>query len=70
MIFDTDTREVVRDGLTSPWIPDGWGWGGVVSPHCPIYVELNIPRGLTADNNANSLEAIKLTLPMAGAGDL
>ncbi|KAK7114022.1 endonuclease/exonuclease/phosphatase family domain-containing protein 1-like [Littorina saxatilis] len=31
---------VVREGLTSPWIPNGWKWGGVVSDHCPVYTEL------------------------------
>lgn len=31
---------VVREGLTNPWIPDGWSWGGVASDHCPITVEL------------------------------
>ena len=32
--------DVIRDGLTSPWIPNGWGWGGVVSEHCPLWLEL------------------------------
>ena len=31
---------MVRSGLTSPWIPDGWGWGGLVSDHCPVWIEL------------------------------
>lgn len=30
---------VVREGLTNPWIPDNWSWGGVASEHCPIMVE-------------------------------
>ena len=30
---------VVREGLSSPWIPNGWKWGGVVSDHCPIFAE-------------------------------
>ncbi|KAK1805356.1 hypothetical protein P4O66_019187 [Electrophorus voltai] len=31
---------VVREGLTNPWIPDNWSWGGVVSEHCPVVAEL------------------------------
>ncbi|XP_069757144.1 endonuclease/exonuclease/phosphatase family domain-containing protein 1-like isoform X2 [Narcine bancroftii] len=31
---------VIRQGLSSPWIPDGWKWGGVVSQHCPVWIEL------------------------------
>lgn len=30
---------VVREGLTNPWIPDNWSWGGVVSDHCPVMAE-------------------------------
>ncbi|XDV34501.1 hypothetical protein PO909_004655, partial [Leuciscus waleckii] len=30
---------VVRKGLTNPWIPDNWSWGGVASEHCPIVAE-------------------------------
>ncbi|XP_056439120.1 endonuclease/exonuclease/phosphatase family domain-containing protein 1 [Gadus chalcogrammus] len=30
---------VVREGLTNPWIPDGWAWGGVASGHCPVLAE-------------------------------
>ncbi|XP_069469355.1 endonuclease/exonuclease/phosphatase family domain-containing protein 1 isoform X2 [Ambystoma mexicanum] len=30
---------VVREGLTNPWIPDNWSWGGVASDHCPVLVE-------------------------------
>ncbi|XP_029975861.1 endonuclease/exonuclease/phosphatase family domain-containing protein 1 [Salarias fasciatus] len=30
---------VVREGLTNPWIPDNWSWGGVVSDHCPVLAE-------------------------------
>uniref|UniRef100_H2LXY0 Endonuclease/exonuclease/phosphatase family domain-containing protein 1 n=1 Tax=Oryzias latipes TaxID=8090 RepID=H2LXY0_ORYLA len=33
---------VVREGLTNPWIPDNWSWGGVASDHCPIVAELFI----------------------------
>ena len=30
---------MVREGLTNPWIPDGWAWGGVASGHCPVLAE-------------------------------
>lgn len=30
---------VIRQGLSSPWIPDGWKWGGIVSQHCPVWIE-------------------------------
>lgn len=30
---------VVREGLSNPWIPDGWSWGGVASSHCPLWAE-------------------------------
>ncbi|XP_072135208.1 endonuclease/exonuclease/phosphatase family domain-containing protein 1-like [Mobula birostris] len=30
---------VIRQGLSSPWIPDGWKWGGIVSEHCPVWIE-------------------------------
>lgn len=31
---------VVREGLTNPWIPDNWSWGGVASDHCPVVAEI------------------------------
>ena len=31
---------ILIQGLSSPWIPDGWKQGGVVSNHCPVYTEL------------------------------
>ncbi|XP_055510974.1 endonuclease/exonuclease/phosphatase family domain-containing protein 1 [Leucoraja erinacea] len=37
---------VVREGLTNPWIPDGWSWGGVASEHCPLWAELYVERDL------------------------
>jgi hypothetical protein len=33
---------VIRDNLSSMWIPAGWKWGGLVSEHCPIWTEFNI----------------------------
>ncbi|XP_064640427.1 endonuclease/exonuclease/phosphatase family domain-containing protein 1-like [Lineus longissimus] len=36
----TKNSHVVREGLSHPFIPDGrWGWGGLVSDHCPIWAE-------------------------------
>ncbi|KAF7686459.1 endonuclease/exonuclease/phosphatase family domain-containing protein 1 [Silurus meridionalis] len=35
----TGQYSVVREGLTNPWIPDNWSWGGVASEHCPIVAE-------------------------------
>lgn len=32
-------NEIVREGLTSPWIPNGWGWGGLASHYCPVWAE-------------------------------
>lgn len=39
---------VIREGLTSPWIPDGWSWGGVASNQCPVWIEITLssPRGV------------------------
>lgn len=31
---------VVREGLTHLTIPNGWSWGGLATPHCPVWVEL------------------------------
>ncbi|KAF7646009.1 hypothetical protein LDENG_00194930 [Lucifuga dentata] len=33
---------VLREGLTNPWIPDNWSWGGVASDHCPVMAEFFI----------------------------
>ncbi|XP_067418612.1 endonuclease/exonuclease/phosphatase family domain-containing protein 1 [Emydura macquarii macquarii] len=35
---------VVREGLTNPWIPDNWSWGGVASEHCPVLVEFYMAK--------------------------
>ncbi|NP_001106580.1 endonuclease/exonuclease/phosphatase family domain-containing protein 1 [Xenopus tropicalis] len=54
---------VVREGLTNPWIPDNWSWGGVASEHCPVLAEFYMDRdcnkkematkanGMTAERN-------------------
>lgn len=33
---------VIRDNLTNVWIPAGWTWGGLVSDHCPIWIEFDL----------------------------
>lgn len=35
---------VVREGLTNPWIPDNWSWGGVASEHCPVLAEFYVEK--------------------------
>ncbi|XP_048464886.1 endonuclease/exonuclease/phosphatase family domain-containing protein 1-like [Rhincodon typus] len=37
---------VIREGLTNPWIPDCWSWGGVASDHCPLWAEFCIDKDL------------------------
>uniref|UniRef100_UPI00398F62D8 endonuclease/exonuclease/phosphatase family domain-containing protein 1 isoform X3 n=1 Tax=Pristiophorus japonicus TaxID=55135 RepID=UPI00398F62D8 len=37
---------VVREGLTNPWIPDSWSWGGVASDHCPLWAEFYVEKDL------------------------
>ncbi len=39
---DLENSGVIRDNLTSMWIPAGWSWGGLVSDHCPIWIEFNL----------------------------
>ena len=51
---------MIRQGLTSPWIPDGWSWGGVVSDHCPIWVEFYVDKDLDK-GVVRELEGITLT---------
>ena len=31
---------VVKQGLTHLAIPNGWTWGGAVSTHCPLWIEI------------------------------
>ncbi|CAF3737635.1 unnamed protein product [Rotaria socialis] len=40
--FHTGSSGVIRNNLTSVWIPAGWTWGGLVSGHCPIWMDLNL----------------------------
>jgi len=37
--FKIGSYGVLRDGLTNPWIPDRWKWGGPVSKFAPLWVE-------------------------------
>lgn len=55
----TGNAGVVRTGLSSPLIPNGWKWGGMVSNHCPIFVELYADRGSDAGNLGISAEGIR-----------
>lgn len=40
--FLEENAGVIRDHLTSVWIPVGWTWGGFVSNHCPIWTEFDL----------------------------
>ncbi|XP_052817075.1 endonuclease/exonuclease/phosphatase family domain-containing protein 1-like [Mya arenaria] len=53
---------VIREGLTSPWIPAGWKWGGVVSDHCPIWAQLYTGKDLDTGDIKIGTEAIRFAL--------
>ncbi|BFZ13499.1 hypothetical protein BsWGS_16539 [Bradybaena similaris] len=36
----TGVSGVIRDGLSSTWIPHGWSWGGLASSSCPVYAQV------------------------------
>lgn len=57
---------VVREGLTNPLIPNGWNWGGVVSDHCPVWVEFYVGKDLDIADLSAGAEAIKFTLGTEG----
>uniref|UniRef100_H2Y0B7 Endonuclease/exonuclease/phosphatase family domain-containing protein 1 n=1 Tax=Ciona intestinalis TaxID=7719 RepID=H2Y0B7_CIOIN len=59
----TSEWKVVRNGLTNPWIPDGWSWGGVVSDHCPAWVQLFVDHDL--EDKSSILVTDGLTLKRA-----
>ncbi|UJR15955.1 hypothetical protein I4U23_002875 [Adineta vaga] len=40
--LNTGNSGVIHDNLTSLWIPTGWSWGGLVSDHCPVWIEFNL----------------------------
>ncbi|KAI0227125.1 Endonuclease/exonuclease/phosphatase family domain-containing protein 1 [Lamellibrachia satsuma] len=54
---------VVREGLSNPWIPDGWSWGGVASSHCPMWAEFYTndqpPDGDTAKTKSKKYMSVK-----------
>lgn len=42
----TGMKGIVRHGLTHLAIPNGWTWGGPVSPFCPVWVEVFVGPNL------------------------
>lgn len=50
---------MIREGLTSPWIPDGWDWGGAVSDQCPVWAELNLAQRQVSHESVESEEIMK-----------
>ncbi len=48
---------MVEDGLTSPWIPRGWQWGGAVSEHFPLWVEVYASADAAADAAVNAADS-------------
>lgn len=38
----TGDSGVIKQGLTHLAIPNGWSWGGLVSPYCPVWIELYV----------------------------
>nr|CAB3241128.1 endonuclease/exonuclease/phosphatase family domain-containing protein 1-like [Phallusia mammillata] len=58
----TSHWDVVRNGLTSPWIPDGWSWGGVVSDHCPVWSEFFTDIDADPESSNANLEGITLSI--------
>ncbi|XP_052229412.1 endonuclease/exonuclease/phosphatase family domain-containing protein 1-like [Dreissena polymorpha] len=58
----TGQCDVVREGLSSPWIPKGWTWGGVVSDHCPVWAQFYTGRDLDTGDLKIGPEAIKFAL--------
>ncbi|XP_035282041.1 endonuclease/exonuclease/phosphatase family domain-containing protein 1-like [Anguilla anguilla] len=57
---------VVREGLTNPWIPDNWSWGGVASDHCPVVAEFFIDRTQKElIQNGNSVAVVERGEPMS-----
>ena len=59
----------VTEGLMSPWIPNGWQWGGRVSPHNPVWSEFYTTTSVQQHDLPTSLVNLKLAGPLSGAGD-
>ncbi|KAL4629667.1 endonuclease/exonuclease/phosphatase family domain-containing protein 1-like [Arapaima gigas] len=52
---------VVREGLTNPWIPDNWSWGGVASDHCPLVAEFYtdaVAKEVTENGNRSGVPVL------------
>ncbi len=67
-------KGVITEGLTSPWIPNGWQWGGPISDHAPLWTELYVSQPecelQTQLQMTNGLDLLRMAMPIAGAGDL
>ena len=62
--------DVIQEGLTSPWIPKGWQWGGSISDHYPMWIELNTSEPVEeAANFTKSLDVMQLAKPLAAVGN-
>lgn len=60
--FISGHSDVIREGLTSPWIPKGWSWGGVVSDHCPVWGQFYTGKDLDSGDLKIGPEAIRFAL--------
>ncbi|KAM3929004.1 endonuclease/exonuclease/phosphatase family domain-containing protein 1 [Leptodactylus fuscus] len=49
---------VVREGLTNPWIPDNWSWGGVASEHCPVLAEFYLEKDCSKKELASKANGV------------
>ncbi|XP_059170205.1 endonuclease/exonuclease/phosphatase family domain-containing protein 1-like [Physella acuta] len=58
----TGVSGVVREGLSSTWIPNGWSWGGVVSDHCPVYTQLYADKDLDKGNLPSKDDELKINV--------
>ncbi|XP_033754676.1 endonuclease/exonuclease/phosphatase family domain-containing protein 1-like [Pecten maximus] len=58
----TGYSAVVREGLSSPWIPNGWSWGGLISDHCPVWAEFYSNKDLDTADLSLSAETIKFAV--------
>lgn len=51
---------VVREGLTNPWIPDNWSWGGVASEHCPVLAEFYLEKDCNKKEIASKTNGVSV----------
>ena len=66
---------VISEGLTNPWIPDGWQWGGSISDHAPLWTELYVSDPEKNEDQQqpkinNGFDMLKMAVPISGAGDM